>query len=192
MLEEAKQIGLSANEEEIDAQRKHEEEMAKLLRQKQLKEEAQKRAADLERRRNKQKEKIIEEDKKKNEIENEIRRLQLEAEEKRKAELNEKRRMKYQNLLMHSWDYNFQKIWSSSLEHRSDFELNLTYGFRLFRHMGVFLSEAASTIKTIVNELSYPIYKRQIFPIENDETVATYTAQNMMIHLTMKSENDYT
>ena len=91
MLEEAKQIGLSANEEEIDAQRKHEEEMAKLLRQKQLKEEAQKRAADLERRRNKQKEKIIEEDKKKNEIENEIRRLQLEAEEKRKAELNEKR-----------------------------------------------------------------------------------------------------
>ena len=188
-LNEAKKIGIAKEQIQSESQKKLEEEIAIEMRQRTLREEAIKRAADLERRRNKQKDRVQYEERRKNEIENEIRRLQLEAEAKRKQLEAEKRRAKYQKLLENSWDYNFQKLWSKSLEKDSSFEESLTTGFHLFKHVGIFVSKATLAVKSIVNDLCLPDDKKQIFPIKESE-IATYIYQNMLIRLTRKTSSN--
>lgn len=185
-LDEAKRIGIENTHKAEVSQKKLEEDIAGELRQRALREEAIKRAADLERRKNRQKDKLQDEEKRKHEIELEIRRLQLEAEIRRKQELLEKRHEKYQKLLENSWDYNFQKLWTKNITEKKVFEENLTNGFRLFKHVGLFLNKATLAVKNIVTEISLPQYKRQISPYEDGEIVS-YSYQNMLIQLTMKT-----
>jgi tetratricopeptide (TPR) repeat protein len=185
-LEEAKKID-SSIEEESEIQKKIEEEQTNKLKLKALNDETIRKAAELERRRNKQKEKLLEEENRKIEIEKEIKRLQLESEEKKNQEALKKRREKYQKLLENSWDYNFQKLWSKSLEQTKDFEDNLKCGLELFKHAGVFISQAKQATKNIINELLVASEYRNIHEIEKGD-ITSYVYQNMLIRITAKSD----
>lgn len=188
-LEECKKQGLANNEVETEARRKLEAEIAKEVRERALREEAIKKAAELDRRKNKQKEKLVEEERKKKQIEQEIKRLQIEAEIKRKHEEALRRKERYQKLLENSWDYNFQKCWSRSLENDKDFNEKVEVDTTLFKNVGIFLSRAIIAAKNIINEIGVPDYERQIFPEQIGE-IAVYLHFNMLIKLAMKTKGN--
>lgn len=164
------------------------EEKIKAEKQRTEKEESFKRSLEIEKRKARQREKEREENRKKVEIEVEIHRLQIEQEKKKKEEADNQRKERYRKLLENSWDYRFQKLWSQALSSREDYEQNLTFGIRLFKHLGIFEEKATTHSKAIIDELYQPKTKRRFQPL-NDSLIPIYIYQNMIFRLTWDQED---
>jgi len=163
-------------EDPEEVQRREEEEFQRLM--------------ELEKRRNRQREKEIEEQKKKEQIEKEMKRLQEEAEKKKKQEEETRKRENYKKLVENSWDYRFQKLWSQTLAYKDNFEENLNYGIRLFKHVGYFREKAISSSKMIIDELGLPKSKRK-FQALQEVSAPFYVYQNMIFRLTWSTESNF-
>ena len=153
-LKAEKEIAITTDLKEKDAERLLEEQVARELKLRIFREESKKMVTDVDKRKSRLREQEIEEDKRKHEVEVEVRRLQVEAERKRLKLLELKKREKYSKLLEFSYDYQFQKLWSQTIQPNLSYEDTLTYGIRLYKHLGLFIERALEATKTIINELS--------------------------------------
>jgi hypothetical protein len=164
------------------------EEAIKAEKEKKLREESLKKSIENEKRNARKREKLEEEERRKQERENELKRLKEEAEKKKKEELDFQRREKYRRLLDNAWDYRFQKLWSQTIMSGDSYENNLTYGIRMFTHLGVFRQRAINASKSIIDELYLPKEKRRFKMIDDTNPIFFY--QNMLLRLTwFKDDN---
>lgn len=189
-FEAAKRTAEENEQERILEQKIISEQVAEEQRKRAMRDENIKKANELEkqRARARQKEKMVEEEKRKVEVELEIRRLQEEAEQKRKEEEAKKRNEVYMNLLEHSWDYKFQKIWSEIILTGTNFENSLEKGIELIKTIGLFLEKAEKAVRFIVNQLVLPEEERKLEPIATgDVTIYAYSA-TFLVSLTTKSD----
>ena len=190
-LELEKEFDLSRENSAKKAQQNLEQQIVAELKKRALREEALKKLNENEKRKTKMKELLIEEQKRKVEVENERKRLQDELEKKKVEEIEREKREKYLKLLEFSWDYQFQKLWSQSLMNGLTFEQGLTFGIRIFKHVGGFLQKAVEVTKVIVNELTIPDEDKRILPFEETSSFQVYKYQNMQIKLTMKNSKSF-
>ena len=178
------------SQKDREAQRLLDEEIRKELLQRKLREESKLRVNEFERKKVRLKEKQLDEERKKLEVDFEIKRLQQEAEEKRQMELASKKRETYAKLLEYSWDYQFQKLWTQSLQEPTSFENSLTYGIRFYKHLGVFVAKSTEVFRLLVNELAFPLHSRQLHPYQVLErpNILRYRYQNLQIQVVKRSE----
>ena len=189
-LNEEKERDLIMSQKDREAQRLLDEEIRKELLQRKLREESKLRVNEFERKKVRLKEKQLDEERKKLEVDFEIKRLQQEAEEKRQMELASKKRETYAKLLEYSWDYQFQKLWTQSLQEPTSFENSLTYGIRFYKHLGVFVAKSTEVFRLLVNELAFPLHSRQLHPYQVLErpNILRYRYQNLQIQVVKRSE----
>jgi tetratricopeptide (TPR) repeat protein len=159
---------------------------AELLERERKEREEQKRLQELEKRKARQREKEQEEAKRKQQIDLELKRLQEEAEKKRQEQAEAARRVKFQRILEHSWDYKFQRLWTQSVR-PVDFEDTLKTGIKLFQLLGSFRVKTQAAARLIVDELHLPLDQRQLQPLATDPQ-PLYLYQHVFYHLAWSQE----
>jgi len=159
---------------------------AELLERERREREEQKRLQELEKRKTRQREKEQEEARRKQQIDLELKRLQEEAEKKRQEQAEAARRVKFQRILEHSWDYKFQRLWTQS-SRPADFEDTLKTGVKLFQLLGAFRVKTQAAARLIVDELHLPLDQRQMQPLTTDPN-PLYLYQHVFYHLAWTQE----